>query len=44
MYIPEFWCGVLSVIGIELLVVIIIAVNFTVTDKKRKKNDEKENL
>lgn len=44
MYIPDFWCGVLSTIGVELLIVIIMLVTFAVNDKKRKKNDEKENL
>ena len=44
MYISEFWCGVLSVIGIEILIVITMAIVLTINDKKEKKNNEKERL
>ena len=44
MYIPEFWCGVLSIIGIEILIVITMAIIFIVNDKKEKKDNEKERL
>lgn len=44
MYIPEFWCGVLAIIGIEILIVITMAIIFIVNDKKEKKDNEKERL
>ena len=36
MYIPEFWCGVLSVIGIEVLIIFIYVIYYNIRkDKKR---------
>lgn len=41
MYIPEFWCGVLVTIGIELIILFICIAYYGI---KKGKNDEKENL
>jgi len=37
MYISEFWCGVLVTIVTEIVVIIGIAINISINDKKSKK-------
>lgn len=39
MFIPEFWCGVVATIAVELASVIILAIVLASEPKKIKKDD-----
>lgn len=36
MYIPEFWCGVLAVIGVEVLIIFVYVVYVSIQKGKKK--------
>ena len=37
MYIPEFWCGVILTILVELIVILVMSMIATMRDRKEKR-------
>ena len=39
MYIPEFWCGVILTVLLELIVVFVMSMFVTMKDRKEKRRN-----
>ena len=39
MYIPEFWCGVILTVLVELIVVFVMSMFVTMKDRKEKRRN-----
>ena len=42
MYIPEFWCGVILTVLLELIVVFVMSMFATMKDRKEKRRNEQK--